>query len=886
MKPRITELRKSAVLLFTLHLCLFSAKAALEHPRIWVSPDDKEAINEKIHNEAWAGTFFNNLRARADLAVSKHQTDRDAFLKELPLDWYAGQAAHPRFRYITSSESDRYIIMPFLQDAIECGVVYYLTGEERYAQAAADIMGVVVSCLARMERKGSAGNGGLVYTSDHLKEARIFGAQIPVACDFIYTFVQNGAKVHDIVTGGERDFPFADAQTVFKTYADMAIEVGHSGSNWSVLESPSLVGNTLMMDTQEKIDQYLPFYLNKNTTRQDPLSVVAQSYEKPGDIWPESLQYSTGVAELSTYLMGVLDRLYPDLDLAQKYPNVVAANGRMDPLRYPNDDVISFGDGARYYGPDFLAFEKAYYLSSLAGDTESMIRFGSLIKTGIAKGNYNRATLPSRSYGAHPYFTPIRLLWAVPDLLGEATEYPKPRTDELPFAGIFIQRNESSTDPENAGLMLFVGGAGYVHGHASGMNIELYGEGEVLGIDSGPGSYRSDIHENYYRIFAAHNTVISNGASAGSGGWVNLGIETVQLKAMEPMPREDAVSPWHSFSTTTFYDRHNTMAPAEHQRTLALIRTSPTRGYYVDVFRARSDTPGQYHDYVYHNVGESLSFPEGPDPFLFVPTPARFHNSLNLPWQQNRQYRNPGWHFFEEVYTATATAEPVQARFNIFRMPRGPASMDIHMPGGPLQTYSKAMAPSSKNAPTSYAGRDIPTMVVRQDGEAWTNPFACVFESYTNATEGPAIQSVENLNDGGPFKGLVVESMIDGELLRQYIIILDNLDETYSNPGLGITFTGHFGVVTTSENGDLKSLYIGSGSSLQYGDSLLTADPSTKAAFTEQSTGDWLDYGPPLGWLEYSAFPYVYCVNLNSWMYLASKTLTPGASTWTYIFRG
>ena len=884
MRKSRTPLLRLAIL--ALQLSPLLLRAELEHPRIWVTPADRQAIQDKILYEEWAGTFFDSLRARADIAVGKHQADRAGFLKQLPLDWYAGPDSHPRFRYITSSESDRYIIMPFLQDAIECGVVYYLTGEEKYAQTAADIMAVVVSCMARMQRSTNLGNGGLIYTGDHLKEARIFGAQIPVGCDFIYPFVQNGAKVYDIVTGGEKDFPFADAQTTFKTYADMAIEVGHSGSNWSVLESPSLVGNTLMMDTQEKIDQYLPYYLDKNTTRQDPLSVVAQKYAKPGDIWPESLQYSTGVAELSTFLMAVLDRLYPDLDLAQKYPNVVAANGRMDPLRYPNDDVISFGDGARYYGPDFQAFEVAYYLSSLAGDTESMVRFGSLIQTGLEGGQYNRGVLPDRSYGAHPYFTPIRLLWGEPDLLGEATEYPKPRTDELPFAGIFIQRNESGTDPENAGLMLFVGGAGYVHGHASGMNVEFYGEGEVLGIDSGPGSYTTDIHENYYRLFAAHNTVISNGASAGSGGWVNNSIDTVRMKAMEPMPREEAVSPRHSFSTTTFYDRHNTVAPADHQRTLALIRTSDTRGYYVDVFRARSDTPGQYHDYVYHNIGESVSFVNGPDPFLFMPTPDRYQESASLPWQRNSRYRNPGWHFFENVYTASPTEVDVQARFSMLRMPRGPASMDMHMTGGTARTYTKATAPSSKNAPSSYSGRSIPTVVVRQEGEAWTHPFAIVFESYTNASEGPAIQSVLNLEEGGQFKGLVVESQVDGELLRQYVIILDGLADTYANAELGISFTGHFGVVTTRGDGELESLYIGSGSSLQYKDAILTADPSTKAAFAEQAAAQWIDYGKPLGWLEYSAFPYVYCVNLNGWMYLASETLNPGASTWTYIFRG
>ena len=804
---------------------------ALEHPRIWVSPADKAAILKKITDEEWAASLFNQLRDRADMAVARHQADRDGFLKALPLDWAGGPDAHPSFRYITDDESDRFILMPYLQDAIDCGVVYYLTGEEKYARTAADIMAVTVSALSRMERTLNPVNGGLIYPQDHLKEARIFGAQIPVACDFIYPYVKGGGKVYDIVTGKEREFPFGDAQHTFRTYARMAIEIGHSGSNWSVLESPSLVGNALMLESRKEREACLAHYLTKNTPEQDSLAKVAESYAKPGDIWPESLQYSNHVAEFSIYLMAVLDRLDPGLNLAQTYPRIVSAAGRLNQIRFPNGDVPSFGDGTRRPQPNYLTYEIAYYLSSLHDDRASMERYGSLIKSGLASGAYDRSELPPQNTKANIYKAPLKLLWSQPGLMGRKTEYPKPRTAQLPFAGIYIQRNENTADPKKDGLMLFVGGAGYVHGHASGMNVEFYGEGEVLGMDGGVGKYKTEIHENYYRLFAAHNTVISNGASASDGGWVNLDIDTVDLQSMEPMPGEEAVSPYHSFSTTRFEDKYNLVAPAEHLRTLALVRTSPTTGYYVDVFRARSDHPGQYHDYIYRNMGESMDFLDTGEDFRLESTPGRFQESASLPWSQNRQFRHPGWHYLENVQTSQPTKDAVMARFRTHRMPYGPTAMDVHMNAGNSREYSKALSPPSRNAKPVYRSEQIPTMVIRQEGPAWDNPFAFVFEPYTIENEGPAIRAVDSLLENGVFKGLVVDSLISGERIRQYVLILDGIEGTYENPALDITFTGHFAIVTTRENGEPVSLYIGNGSFLQYGDMRVVADPASKAAF-------------------------------------------------------
>ena len=116
---------------------------------------------------------------------------------------------------------------------------------------------------------------------------------------------------------------------------------------------------------------------------------------------------------------------------------------------------------------------------------------------------------------------------------------------------------------------------------------------------------------------AAADTIIVNGASRGSGGWEGLAINTVQTVAMEPQAFATAVSSNFSFTCSSFADNKGDNAEATQQRTLSIIRTSPTNGFYVDFFRSKStvltnvattlsgNVTNQFHDYIYHNIGST-----------------------------------------------------------------------------------------------------------------------------------------------------------------------------------------------------------------------------------------------------------------------------------------
>jgi hypothetical protein len=406
-----------------------------------------------------------------------------------------------------------------------------------------------------------------------------------------------------------------------------------------------------------------------------------------------------------------------------------------------------------------------------------------------------------------------------------------PVTDVLPFAGIALQRNQPADQtPDNAMMAAVVGGH-YVHGHASGMSLELFGKGEILGTPAGKGRYRSDEHENYRRLFAAYNGVIVNGESASEGGWVNLGIDTVRPLAMEPIAGDEPISPNHSFTLTAYTDRQHSGTGADQQRLVAIVRTSPETGYYVDVFRSRSSGKNQFHDYLYHNIGDQLDLSSCGRPLELSPDPGLFQPVDGAQWAQNKQYLFPGWHFFTDVQSSIAHQESVVAEFRAPEMKPQPLGMRLFIQGSSNREYAKALAPSTKEAPSGYDSRPTPVLIIRQNGPAWDKPFAVLYEPTCGESVDASIRSVSTLEDSaGDFAGFTVISEIDGKVLTQYVLIREDANGEFRDDDLGIMFRGLYGVITVDSDGKCKELYIGKGSLLKFRHEVVRADSTSAGA--------------------------------------------------------
>ena len=212
-------------------------------------------------------------------------------------------------------------------------------------------------------------------------------------------------------------------------------------------------------------------------------------------------------------------------------------------------------------------------------------------------------------------------------------------------------------------------------------------------------------------------------------------------------------------------------------------------------------------------------------------TPQMFMANANLPWVQNRQYRHPGWHYFENVQTSPEYEKDVKVRFGAEKFEK-PIYMNLYIPGFENREYTKVKAPKTFEAPLEYENQPTPTLVIRKNGEAWENPFVVVYEPFDGKSDNNSILSVEKITQDGIYKGVKVVSNISGQKLVQYIITQFQ-NEKFEDKNLGISFSGSFAVITCDEKGTIQNLYMGEGQELRKGDVLIKSENENTGAFLD-----------------------------------------------------
>jgi hypothetical protein len=843
-------------LLLIIILC-FPVRAQ-EHPHILVNSNDKSLILDKIKQQSWAGTIYKEIAGNVTPYIERHKTDPEWILSRYLMNRVPGKrytqafsdnggmkllrwdgdapvptvrvSSHIRGPVTISGASYRkptieelipndtaklmhllnletnqkewidpqaYIgdINGDINDlALDAAIVYWLKGDEKYAKFAADILNqwakgafyqvpIIGPCrtgFLDMQTLGDAAHRSLI-----------------LAYDFVYPFMKlNGYDLHYY-------------EPVFEKFASTLAFRGFWNNNWYAAESSTMVFASLSLENQKKRDYYLQFYLEKDTINggcgQLGLPSTVSKWLTPDGHWKEPGGYHN--YPVSNFLIAAMALEKNGYDIFRRFPALFKASYAMLKYSFPNLTVSAFGDtGRASQSPESLEIGLIDAIKYKQPELPEML---ASMKKLIEGGRYKRENSGF-----------LGLLCFLPEIPSVESVYTWPRSGTLEFARYFLQRN--GTDPQY-GLMYGVQGASYNHNHCNGMAMELYGMGDVMGIDAGAGpTYEHPLHVNYYSQWAAHNTVVAAGSSSsvpvsGSAGRKDIG--QIELAAMEPMPDKEAVSPLCSFTDTRYFDKSTN---TNEMRTMALVRTSDKSGFYVDIYR--SDNPIS-NDYIYHNIGDQLTFLDSKrEPINTI--------ASDYPLT-GKDY--PGFRFFTEVKKLGNWSENLIALFSVKDAQSKDIFMQLLVPGNKGRTYYSARSLKTKTSGRQYAGKTLPVFTMRDNGESKNNPFITVFEPFRDKN-GYSVDriSVEQRNDGGEFTALTV---FNRDLSKQ--IVLQAIDNNKTFTSGKCTLKGYLGIVGLADE-NISYLYLGKGSLVSYNGYSIRTKNSDGSANLQISDGKYM----------------------------------------------
>jgi hypothetical protein len=869
-------MRKHYLLIFWL-LC--TSLLFAQNPHILVTNGDKADVLNKIQQQAWAKSIFSEMQEEVAPYVERHQTDPQWILSRYLMNRvpgkrytkvysdnsgqglvkWEGDAPVPTVRvntYLRSpiTEKGTSYRKPSIEElipndtarlmnlfnpetnqkewtdpqayitsingdinnlALDAAIIFWLKGEEKYARFAADILDQWAKGAYHQEPIIGPCRTG--FLDMQTLGDRTFLPLI-LAYDFLKPYMQ------------QQKYDLHWYETVFEKFASTLAFRGFWNNNWYAAESSTLTFAALSLENKQKRDYYLQFVLEKDTINgacgQLALPSTVEKWLTPDGHWKEPGGYHN--FPVGNLLISSLALEKNGYDVFRRFPALFRASFAMLKYSFPNLTVGAFGDTGR--ASQSAESLEIGLLGALRHNQPELPEMLASMKKLIDGDIYKRER--SGFMG---------LLCFLPEIPEAKTTYQWPRTGTLEFARFFLQRN--GTDPKT-GLMVGVQGATYNHNHCNGMAMELYGLGEVLGIDAGTGAnYEHPLHRNYYSQWAAHNTVVAAGMSSavpfsGSAGTKQVG--QIDLAAMEPMPDETAVSPNYSFTDTRYLDKSTN---SNQSRTLGIVRTSETTGYYVDIYRSDNAIS---NDYVYHNIGDEIVFlNERREPLKTV--------EAKYPVTE-KDY--PGFRFYTDVKKLEKYQENLIAKFSIKDENSNDLFMQALMAGNENRDYYQAMSLKTKTAGKVYNGKPLPLFTIRTETEAKTQPFVVVFEPY-QSEKGNSVEriSVEKRNDGDVFTALTVFGK-NGS--RQQIFQCVDPNKKFTC-GAG-SFSGYYGIAGF-EGVKLTSLYLGKGTEIVVnGYSLKSKTPEGSANLTlkgktitvtcNQETEIGLPQSPKKAWLK------------------------------------
>ena len=272
--------------------------------------------------------------------------------------------------------------------------------------------------------------------------------------------------------------------------------------------------------------------------------------------------------------------------------------------------------------------------------------------------------------------------------------------------------------------------------------------------------------------------------------------QDIEVVYSDPLVRDGKapdveVSPYHNFvdAVNHFYTPE---IKAEQRRMLSIVRTSPENGYYVDVFRSVvKDAPNNYHDYIYHNMGIGSKVYDGNGkPVEMSGIPLDSLSGL-------------GYSFFH-TQGSLKTSRDVQVDFD-FGLDN--THMRMFALGEEGRTvYQLDAEKNFRHHIPELADTRVPTVLLRQKGEAWNHPFVTVYEPYGNGAESSIVKvhTMKTKKQTGVVKFTVEH------LSQKKEHILYSISPDMAANYQGISLKGNYAVVSLDKE-ILSSVYIAGG---------------------------------------------------------------------------
>jgi hypothetical protein len=802
----------------------------------------REDLQAKIESEPWARVIYDDIVQSVQPYVDQHKSDPEWIVSRLQMHWktqYArtfvngqvwshgeGRAPVPTVRfaggrdwavpYATPSLED---VRPYDEDprgiwlqnrkkpgepwewapvngtgqiierinerimglAEKAAFLYWYTGDEMYAKLASDILWTYAQGMYHRANP---------ETFENHRNARIIGLAtfevihegvtmpLAVAYDFLRGYLVKMGKDTDLM------------DSLLKRWADRIIEGGGARGNWNLNQARFIVYMGLALEPNATYsddkgrEHYIAQFTDVSSKNQTALKdVVPQEYDQETGIWAEAPGYAFSVTDNILRLSHVI-RNATNKDVVDAYPVLEKAALVMFQYLFPNNHTVGFGD-TYHQTPNPMSLEMLIARARYKGDVAKERQLTAVLNRQMAQSGYRRDRSKS-------LFALTAYVGNLMDVKSDTSPLAT-RTFHGPPVSLLIQRN--GDDPKH-GLMASLAGTKGGHMHANGMALELYGQGMVLGPDMGRGSsYWQKEHGEYYRQFPAHNTVIVDGAS----DYRSRDDHPFKVLDLEPASEARALSEWVSFSDTAF-DEPKTAS--DQRRLVSVVRTLPTSGFYVDIFRSgRRDGKDQKNEYLYHNLGQRVDLMDA-DGLALVTSPTEELGTA--------QGDLIGYDYFTEKQVVSHNGD-FSAVFQVALKDEADVAMRMWMAGAEGRTVFTAMSPQARSilhgsAPRELRGNFVPMVIVRHPGEVWTQPFAAVFEPF-GADAGPTVSRIQRLDGADGFVGLKVAS---DRLNGHVAYVFNDLSDETTHQAEGMTFQGIYGVACVDADG-LQYLYLGKG---------------------------------------------------------------------------